>query len=287
MSSNLNEYLKTHNNIILIDGSYFVFYRFCALSSYLRLACKDDYDKIMSDPINNELFVEKFDKFCKDSFMKIYKNYGNKKEKLQLIVSKDCPRENIWRMIHHEDYKAGRKKTNNIGHFFEYFYNKIIPELKEMCILVEHDNLESDDCIAILTKYIIKMQNQDKTNGNDKSIVIISSDKDYLQLVDNTLNTEVRLIDLRFKEVLNNKDNKKDLFEKIVNGDVSDNIPPICEKRLSKLKINKYFENQEAFMNELIQKEKENYEKNKLLIDFEYIPKKLEEEFLSSYSLFS
>lgn len=271
-------YIKEHNTIILIDGSYFVFYRYYAVCAWLKLAHKESYKEIMEDPINNLLFVEKFHKFCEDSFAKIYKKYGNKNETYQLIISKDCPRNNIWRLPYYSNYKSERKKNPFLHKFFEYFYNNIILKTPEKYLLISHPDLESDDCIAILTKNIEKTTER-------KNIIIISSDKDYLQLVKKNNTHTIQLIDLKFKEISNSLNNKKDLFEKIVNGDKSDNIKPICNKSLSKEKITEYFKNQDEFINNLTDKEKENFERNKLLIDFENIPKQLQDEFLSSYIL--
>ena len=47
----------TSENFILIDGSYFIFYRYYALHAWWKLA-KPDSD--LSIPIENEEFVEKY-----------------------------------------------------------------------------------------------------------------------------------------------------------------------------------------------------------------------------------
>ena len=46
-------------NYILIDGSYFIFYRYYALLAWWKLAKQDETIEI---PIDNEEFVEKFKK---------------------------------------------------------------------------------------------------------------------------------------------------------------------------------------------------------------------------------
>lgn len=292
----LSNYINTHNNIILIDGSYFIFYRFYALCSWLKLAHPDDYEKIMENPISCPFFVEKFHKFCEDTFIKILKKYGNEtiettetKQKnkkstenknYKIIISKDCSHKEIWRLEYHSNYKSERIKNVNIYPFFEYFYNNIIQKALEKYYLIYYDKLESDDCIAILTKYILKTYSK-------KNIIIISSDKDYLQLVDKSYSStsnfnSISLFDLKFKEVSNTFNNKKDLFEKIVNGDKSDNILPISDKKISKDKLSKYFIDRELFWNNLTPQEKINYQKNKTLIDFDEIPENLQLSFLMS-----
>ena len=49
----------TKNNIIIIDGSYYCFYRFHALCMWWK---KSHDNESVEDPINNEEFVQKFDK---------------------------------------------------------------------------------------------------------------------------------------------------------------------------------------------------------------------------------
>ena len=44
-------------NFIIIDGSYFVFFRYYALLNWFKLAKKDEE---MDDPFKNKTFVEKF-----------------------------------------------------------------------------------------------------------------------------------------------------------------------------------------------------------------------------------
>jgi 5'-3' exonuclease len=141
--------------------------------------------------------------------------------------------------------------------------------------IVCHPKLEADDCIALCVKYLIQ-------TCPNVEITIITSDKDYLQLV----GPRVKIFDLMFKNLSEQKSSlgnaEKNLFCKIVMGDVSDNISSVLAKCGPKTAI-KCFENQNYFEERL---KKENayakYENNRKIIDFDYIPKNLADEFMQT-----
>ena len=103
-------------NYILIDASYFIFYRVFALHVWWRNARPDEE---LINPYDNEEFVEKF----RSTFISKVKEI-NKKLKIKdvkIIVGKDCPQRQIWRMALHPSYKGGRNeeknKQANVGNF--------------------------------------------------------------------------------------------------------------------------------------------------------------------------
>ena len=98
---------------------------------------------------------------------------------------------------------------------------------------------------------------------------------DYLQL----MRDNVHIYNLKYKLLSESKnafpDPEKNLFCKIVIGDKSDNIPGIFTKCGIKT-AEKYFENRELFHDKLKKENKtEQYEKNRRIIDFDYIPEDL------------
>ena len=131
---------------ILVDGSYFIFYRFHALTSWWRRA-KIDQLEVLNNPAENAEFVEKFKAICAKKLNELDLNTalaqdgkqnikGNKKSIMMsyesvLIIAKDCPRENIWRTALYPEYKATRTSTPNIYPFFKLFYDEIIPKYQE------------------------------------------------------------------------------------------------------------------------------------------------------------
>ena len=78
-------------NFILIDGSYYIFYRFFALLNWWKLARKDDP---LDNPSENEEFKKKFKSTFKSKIKEMCKKL--KIENPVIMVGKDCPRAEIW-----------------------------------------------------------------------------------------------------------------------------------------------------------------------------------------------
>ena len=261
-------------NYILIDGSYFIFYRVFALQLWWKNARPEEP---LNNPFDNEEFVEKFKTTFKSKLQEIPKKF--KMKDVTMIVGKDCFRRNIWRMQLHPQYKDGRNeeknKEANIGKFFELVYKEQLFENAGANKIVELDKLEADDCLALTAKYLTHKY-------EDSIITIITSDHDYIQLS----NEKIQLYNLKYKSLLESKsycgDPKQALFYKIILGDKSDNIDPVFSKCGIKT-AEKYYKNQELFSQQLVKENKnEAYEKNKKLIDFNEIPKNLMELFYNN-----
>lgn len=259
-------------NFILIDGSYFCFYRYYAIHNWFKLARKEVE---LDDPFQNDEFKEKFRKTFIDKMQEIPKRL--KIEKPIIIVGKDCPRVDIWRNKVYDQYKATRIYDDTFmgGPFFKMANDpddNLFVKGGAQAFL-SHPNLEADDCIAITTKHIIEKY-------PDANVTIITSDTDYLQLIQ----PRVELYTLKFKKVNTEKNStpgnpKKDLFCKILTGDKSDNIPSVFTKCGIKT-AQKMYDNPEEFKKCLEQKNATLlYERNRLLIDFENIPEQLIKEF--------
>ena len=249
-------------NYLFIDGSYYIFYRYFALCQWWKNARPDEPLEIPSQ--NNE-FVLKF----KDMFNKKL-NELIKKLKLKscdIYIGKDCKRDKIWRVKHYNEYKKNRVNNTDIGYFFEMVYKEKMFENWNNVTVLSYNNLEADDCIALAVKYFNSSLNE---NCN---ITIITSDHDYLQL----LNDNVSIYNLKYKNILEAKnvfdDPKKNLEIKMIMGDKSDNISATFDKCGIKSAI-KCIDDPEYF------KKKVNmdiYNLNKLLIDFNSIPKELKD----------
>lgn len=255
-------------NYILIDLSYFIFYRYYALIGWWKLAKPDDP---LGNPIENPEFVEKFKKTFIDKINEIPKKLKLKPDNYTIIVCSDCHRQNIWRHQLFNKYKENRIYDDEFqgGPFFKLGYD-IIEKLKIQRL--SHPQLEGDDCIAIFTKDLLQ-------TNSEHIVYIIANDMDYLQLA----SERVKLINLKYKYLTDSKkwsgDPKKDLFCKIVMGDKSDDIPSIFKKCGPKT-AEKYYENSELFEKQLEKEDAhERYEKNKKLIDFNEIPEELVSEF--------
>lgn len=277
-NKHLLSHIELNSNIILIDGSYFVFYRFYALLAWWKLRHEDTYDDLKESPISNKEFLSQFHKLCEKYFLEIHKKYriAGSDIPFQLVIAKDCPRSQIWRTSIFPKYKDTRANNTIIGPIFAYFYDQIVPNSPH--ILLEHAHLEADDCIAITTQYIREHYEE------QKGVVIIASDKDYVQLLDSD---KVEMVDLKFKKIGNNnvlQDNKYELFCKIINGDKSDNICSVFDKMIGKQKMLEFYENNSVLDVELEAKgKKEKYEWNRKLIDFLFIPLEYKCDFVGQY----
>jgi len=257
---------------ILIDTSYFIFYRYYALIGWWKLAKPEDD---LGNPIENIEFVDKFKKTFVDKLKEIPKKL--KIKNYIIIAGKDCPRLKIWRHTEFDKYKVNRVYDDQFlgGPFFKLGY-QILTELNIM--VLEHPQLEGDDCIALSVK---SLQARDIV----PEIVIIANDMDYLQLASPT----IKLINLKYKLLTDSKkwsgDAMQDLFCKIVMGDKSDDIPSVFKKCGPKTAL-KYYENKSLFEQQL---EKENayerYRQNKKIIDFNEIPQDLALEFLINLNI--
>lgn len=258
-------------NYILIDGSYFMFYRYYAIANWYKLS-KREPELDVENPINNTTFMDKFVSTFQTKMMEIPKRL--KLENNVIIVGKDCHRKDIWRTKIYKDYKATRVYDDTFlgGPVFKSVWENDLFIKGGADKVFSHPNLEADDCLALTTKHILELY-------PDANIYIITSDMDYLQLA----SKNVHLYNLKFKKLTESKssfnDPKKDLFCKILTGDKSDNIPGVFKKCGIKT-ASKYWDNKEEW-NKKLQDEniRATFERNRQIIDFNYIPKDLIKEF--------
>lgn len=189
--------MKDHNRLILVDGSGYIFRAFYALPSMTR-----------SDgtPVNALYGFT-------NMLIKLIEDYGNDK----LIVIFDAARENFRNKIFPE-YKANRGDTPE----------ELIPQfdLVRKCVTafnisqLEIEGYEADDIIATYANL---------ANKSNVSTLIISSDKDLMQLV----NEKVEMLDpiknkfLGIKEVIEKfgVEPNKVIQVQALMGDKVDNIP--------------------------------------------------------------
>lgn len=258
------------HTFILIDGSYFIFYRYYALLQWWNISKQEPP---IDNPCENNKFIELF----KSSFVKKIKEIP-KKLKLDnpiFIVGKDCPREKIWRNSFIQYYKGERKQDNFAGYFFKLTYQECLFEKAGINTILSYPELEADDCIALTAKFIYERY-------NEHNVYIIANDMDYVQLC----NDKINIYNLKYKKISDIStivEAEKYLFCKILMGDKSDNIPSIFPKCGVKTAI-KCFEDKKYFEDKLNSTEgaRELYERNKKIIDFNMIPENLKIEFLQN-----
>lgn len=274
LMNNIFEQQNMNPTFIFVDGSYYCFYRFFALTNWWKNAYPNEP---LDDPFQNKKFVDKFKKTFVENLQQIPKKLKiDKNINPILIVGKDCKREQIWRMDLFPQYKANRVQDGFMGGpFFKMAYEEELFQKGGAKAILKHPKLEADDCIALSVKYLL-------TAYPSCHIYIITSDRDYLQL--NAHNVD--LYNLTFKNIAEKSsigDPKKDLELKIIMGDTSDNIPSVFPKCGPKTAI-KCIEDEEFFKKKMADNPDfyKQYELNKILVNFENIPSELVCEFMNS-----
>jgi len=266
---------------ILVDTSYWIFYRYYAILQWWNHA--KTKQPLPENHIENEEFLEKFTKTFLESLelfkkkQKLHKQRNKSALNTTIIAVRDCPRKDIWRNTLYEHYKGTRTQDNsfNGAPFFKYIYQNNNQKLYEAGVnhILQFPNLEADDIIALTKNHI-------RAKYPDAKIYIIANDHDYLQLLD----YQTEIINFQYKFLKEAKkvftEPAKNLFYKIVLGDKSDNIMPVFKKCGPKT-CEMYYANKEAFKEALLKEvgAQEKYELNKKLVSFEEIPHTLIESF--------
>ena len=258
---------------IIVDTSYAIFYRFHATKRWYSFAHRDDYnacDNLFID----DVFKTKYKKLFINMFTPLFKKYNS--DFKHVIFALDCPRSTIWRNDFIDKYKGTRVQKPGdeaIGDFFKYTYANIIPELIKTYSsnTISYETLEGDDCIHIMKNII-------RDKHSEQPIVIIGSDHDLMQLLDNGQEDLTKIITLKDKSMRDKScgDSKKDLEIKIIIGDKSDNIPscfPKCGYKTALKLVNDTELLEKKFLK--YPNSREVYERNKKIISFKHIPRHL------------
>ena len=274
---------KAENKYLFIDASYYIFFRYHALSNWWKLAKKDEPQECSA---SNAAFVAKFKQLFVSKFKEILKKLKLDPKTTKIFVGKDCFQHEIWRNKHTTGYKDGRAENNDIGAFFKMIYAEnlftTIPGVN--VTLLEYPSLEADDCIALAVK---KLYGDDIVADNVVShkYFIITSDHDYGQLL--SPDTSIVIYNLKYKNICDGKkvfDNgAKNLFVKVCSGDKSDNIPSIYPK-CGFVTACKMYDDPEL----LAKKTTDpvvlaKMAKNNTIINFDCIPRDLQRSFLAMY----
>jgi len=181
-----------------------------------------------------------------------------------------------WRYEIFKDYKNKRKgareKTKvDFKKFFPIFndFTNQIKEVFSTLYVINVDRCEADDVIAVLCKGPFK---------NNK-VTIISSDGDLNQLITDN----IKQYDPIKRKIVNCLNPSRNLELKVITGDKSDDIPPIKPKVGIKTAEKILTEGLTDYLNK--DKEiKDNYARNRKLIDLNYIPEEYKENIINTYN---
>ena len=212
-------------------------------------------------------------------YNKKYRNdYG------QMVICADGM--NTWRKEFYPQYKASRKKgRDSSGLDWQEIFrvlNLVRDEIKEnLPYKVLHmEGCEADDIIGALTY-------ETQEFGKFEPVMIISSDKDFIQL---QKFSNVKQFSPIQKKAVTEKHPRKYLFEHVCRGDKGDGIPNVLspdncfvdEIRQPPLKQNLIdtWIDDESIMPEEI---KRNFQRNKKLIDLNEIPNDIYNNIVNTY----
>lgn len=266
----------SQGNILLIDLSYYVFYRYFATFNWYKRQTTENID--VEHIKDNIEFMEKYSKMFEKTLLDLMKKHKINVAS-NVVFVKDCSRDNIWRHQYYNAYKATREEKTSLFNkdVFTYTYHTLIPQLKEKIgfQIIGHYCLEADDVIAIITKHMFN------TYPNNIHISIITNDNDYIQLmnIDRLSNVNedniVIIKNLQDKNICERVNCSSQIYINVkkILGDKSDNIPSITRKCGEKTAL-KLASNEDVLKN-LLEKDPEarkQYELNDLLIDFNNIP---------------
>lgn len=258
-------------HFILLDGSYFVFFRYHAMRRWWSHARKEDEPE---SPLESPRYRASFKSTFSKRLGLLPKLVGHRKgeENLVTMLARDCPSGTCWRKSVCPSYKATRVHADDVSAHFNFIDDERLFKHPDVHAAISYPGLEADDCIALTVAEI-------QRSHPGSRISIVSSDGDFKQL----LGTGARLVDLKGKTVGCDEvpvDPERELFCKVVAGDPSDNIPPIMS-RCGRKTAERYFDHPELWEAKL----KDNpeaagaYARNRLLVDFRLVPEPLQRGF--------
>lgn len=217
-----NDKLDLTKPILLVDTSYWLYYRFFSLRTW--------YGKVFPETLqienfnashnwlSDEIFIDKYKKLFIENIKKLCKKFGT--QLYNVVFCLDCSHKDIWRCQKINNYKGNRleshkKKQFNSFDLFKHIRNEFLPLLQQQYSIkiIKSNNCEADDIIGHLSIYL--------SGKNVPKILILANDNDYLQVC----NYKIRLIN-GFGKYISEYNNEplKYLISKIITGDISDNI---------------------------------------------------------------
>ena len=214
-----------------------------------------------------------------------------KKEYGKITIAVDS-RNGYWRKQLFQNYKIRRKPHETTLFDFKWcrnFMDTMVSDLKENThyFVIEEDYAEADDVIAVLTKTLVKKEN----------ILIVSQDSDFFQLQKYNPVSEFNVKQVKYDltTFYSVDDAEEYLIDKVIRGDSSDSIPNILSddnvfrnKQRQTIMSKKRYNQLRNFDDEILTEEvKEHWKRNNKLINFDAIPKKIQENIWKNFNLYT
>jgi len=206
----------------------------------------------------------------------------------QMVICADGM--NTWRKEYFPYYKANRKKGreesdqdwNEIFRILHLVKEEIRDNLPYK--VIHMDGVEADDIIASLV-----METQEF--GKDEPVMIVSSDKDFIQL---QKYKNVKQFSPIQKKMVTDDNPRTYAFNHIMRGDSGDGVPNVLsaddtfvsEKSQTPLRqnrINEWLENSDNLRDIMPEDIYRNYQRNKKLIDLTEIPEDIQTTIINTF----
>lgn len=200
-----------------------------------------------------------------------------------------CDSKKYWRRDVFPYYKASRKKDreasgvdwNTMFNTLSTVRQELIDNFPYKTLMVE--GAEADDIIGTLVH---------KYNQYEKEILILSSDKDFMQL---QVYDNVKQYSPVHKKFIRTADAELYLKEHIIKGDRGDGIPNVAspdsvfvtggrQKPMRKKLIEQIANTNVFTAGDVSEEIKRNFARNKQLVDLSETPKELQDEIVSAYT---
>ena len=235
-----------------------------------NLAYRNVFASVFTNPEDNGVFD-----LWKHMFMNSFINLIKKFEPKKVVLAFDV--RGSWRYEIYADYKNRRKGARDKAVVdFEKFFpvlNSLKQDIKDTfknIYVLEAPKCEADDIIAVLSKEVFK----------DQPITIVSTDSDLKQLL---VYPNIQMYDPMKNKIVQCINPKKELELKILTGDKNDDIPAI-KPRVGIATAESILKNGLQQVLDEDKTIKENYTRNTILIDFNYIPQDITNSIINIYN---
>jgi len=207
----------------------------------------------------------------------------------QMVLA--CDGFNSWRKQFFPEYKGNRKKNRSAS---ELDWNLIFTTLNDLREDIKNnfpwkvlhlDECEADDIIATLT-----MQTQEF--GLHEPVMIISSDKDFIQL---QKYNNVKQFSLATKKLVVDPNPRLYKWNHVCRGDAGDGVPNVLspddtfiteqhQNQLRQARIDEWAENIDNLREIMGDEIYRNFQRNQTLIDFDYIPEEIQKTIINTFN---
>ena len=207
----------------------------------------------------------------------------------QMVLA--CDGFNSWRKQFFPEYKGNRKKNRSAS---ELDWNLIFGTLNDLREEIKDnfpwkvlhlDECEADDIIATLTM-------QTPEFGLHEPVMIISSDKDFIQL---QKFNNVKQFSPATKKLVTDHNPRLYKWNHVCRGDSGDGVPNVLspddtfiteqhQNQLRQAKIDGWAENVDNLREEMGDEIYRNFQRNQTLIDFDYIPEEIQNTIINTFN---